>query len=229
VLLKDIYITGNSDQSLCIIPYRWFCIIHNNLIIHFYCIHKAAKTTDSTDQNLWEVNSCSDSQEISCPVWNPKFHYWFHKNLPLISIWRQMKPVHIITLYFFLKINFNIIHLCLSLVIILFPSGFLIKGMVLLLHWNCATAIQWLLHAVTCQLKWVLLKWFISYVLVIRKFDFHSIMSDKYLLVLRKMNLVEHVSYNKCFKDELCEEENGLRSKYSRSVRYCNVFLFFSV
>jgi hypothetical protein len=33
-----------------------------------------------------ETNSHSTSQEIPCPSWDSKFHYYVHRSLPLVSI-----------------------------------------------------------------------------------------------------------------------------------------------
>jgi hypothetical protein len=54
----------------------------------------------------WEANSHSGSQEIPHLFWNPKVHYVFHKNPPLVSILSQMNAVHKFPPHF-LRIHVN--------------------------------------------------------------------------------------------------------------------------
>ena len=55
-----------------------------------------------------EANCSLPSQEIPLIVRNPEVHYCVHKNLPLVPILSQIKPVHFPTFYF-LKTHFNVI------------------------------------------------------------------------------------------------------------------------
>ena len=55
--------------------------------------------TNSMEQmSSWEADSCSDSQDTSCILWNIKFQYGGHKLLPLVPILSNPKylcvPVH---------------------------------------------------------------------------------------------------------------------------------------
>jgi hypothetical protein len=54
----------------------------------------------------WEANR--HCQEISCFLWNPKFHYRVHKSPLLFPILSHMHPMHIFPPCFS-KIHFNII------------------------------------------------------------------------------------------------------------------------
>jgi hypothetical protein len=50
---------------------------------------------NSTMQNsCWEINSRSDSQEISCALGNWKLHYHVYKSPSLVHILNLMTPVH---------------------------------------------------------------------------------------------------------------------------------------
>ena len=55
-----------------------------------------------------EANSSSASQEISCILWNAKFHYRFHKTQPLVTTLNQVNLFHAFPSCF-LRFHFNII------------------------------------------------------------------------------------------------------------------------
>jgi hypothetical protein len=56
----------------------------------------------------WEVASRAATQEFWNILMNPKFHYRVHNSYLLVSILRQMNPVHTTPTYSS-KINLNII------------------------------------------------------------------------------------------------------------------------
>jgi hypothetical protein len=47
----------------------------------------------------WEANGRSASQEIPRLLWNPKFHYRFHKGLPLVPVLSRASSPHLPTLF----------------------------------------------------------------------------------------------------------------------------------
>jgi len=55
-----------------------------------------------------EANHHSASQEIPRLLWNPKVHYLVHTILPLVSVLKQIHPVHIFPTYY-PKIRSNVI------------------------------------------------------------------------------------------------------------------------
>ena len=58
-----------------------------------------------------ESNRFSDGQKIPRVLWNPKVYYGVYKSPPPFFILSPINPVHA-SLFYFLKIRFNIIHLC---------------------------------------------------------------------------------------------------------------------
>jgi hypothetical protein len=60
------------------------------------------------EQNPWEADGHSASQEISRLLWVAKVHYCAHKRSPLVPILSQMNPLHTWPPYF-PKIHSNII------------------------------------------------------------------------------------------------------------------------
>jgi len=81
--------------------------------------------TNSLEQSAsWEDDSHSASQEIPRLLCNPKVHYRFHKDLPLIPTLikkHPVRPYHPISLWFILILSF---HQHLSLPSGFFPSDF---------------------------------------------------------------------------------------------------------
>jgi hypothetical protein len=57
-------------------------------------------------RHSWEADSRSRTQEILLTLWNPKFHYYVHKNSQHWT-WKSEINLHIHMLFF--KIHFNII------------------------------------------------------------------------------------------------------------------------
>jgi hypothetical protein len=74
------------------------------------------------EQSLsWEVNSHSASQEIPRVLGNPKVHYHVHRRTPMVSVLRQMHPIHTTPSLRSILISS---YLCLGLLSGLFSSGF---------------------------------------------------------------------------------------------------------
>jgi hypothetical protein len=87
-------------REVCVIAkYRWGALRGR------YCL---ILTNSKALNQSWEYRNYVATQEISCILWNQKFHYCTYKNLPLTPILNQINPVHTFLSYFF-KIYFHII------------------------------------------------------------------------------------------------------------------------
>jgi len=62
------------------------------------------------EQSPSESNRFLAGQKIPRVLWNPKVCYGAYKSLPPLFILSPINPVHV-SLFHFLKIRFNIIHL----------------------------------------------------------------------------------------------------------------------
>jgi hypothetical protein len=84
-----------------------------------------ARITYSKELSLsWATNKFSASQEISCILWNWKFHYHSHKYTPPVPILSQLDPVHAPHTTSWRSILILSSHLRLGFPSGLFPSGF---------------------------------------------------------------------------------------------------------
>jgi hypothetical protein len=69
---------------------------------------KLTKSHSVGESNFWEAKCCSSGQATPRILWNSKIYYRVHNSPPLVLVLRQMNPAHVL-LYYFFKINFNII------------------------------------------------------------------------------------------------------------------------
>ena len=73
----------------------------------FYYLHNYLLTYAIEQSHSWRANRFSDSQEIPCILWNPKFQYRIHTCAPPVHIMSKLDPMHAPT-SLFLNIYLNI-------------------------------------------------------------------------------------------------------------------------
>jgi len=84
--------------------------------------------TKHTEQNPWEANSSTDSQERLRILWNPNIYHRFYKSPPLVPVQSQINPIHTPHSILFLLTYITILScLRLGLPCCLFPSGFITR------------------------------------------------------------------------------------------------------
>jgi hypothetical protein len=66
------------------------------VVVRVGCVCSIAQTNSIERNTSWEANSRPAGQEILRLLWNPKVHYHVNKTPSLISIQRQLNPIHII-------------------------------------------------------------------------------------------------------------------------------------
>jgi hypothetical protein len=68
-------------------------VTSNSVVIGFLCPPYEVALTNSMEQKpSWEGSIFSASQEISCILCYPKFHYRFHKQTTLVPNLKEMHP-----------------------------------------------------------------------------------------------------------------------------------------
>ena len=96
-------------------------------VAYMWVTHSLTYLLHGAQQNIWETNRFSASQETSQILWNPKVHYRVYKSPPPVLILSQINPVHVSypTSWRFILILSS--HLRQDLPSGLFPSGFRTK------------------------------------------------------------------------------------------------------
>jgi hypothetical protein len=86
----------------------------------------------------WEADSCSETQEMSVILWNPKVHYSDHKSLLLDHIMRCLKRLHTVALRSILILSAQVlIHkFCISFYLVYVSYKFGLFHPPVIVHFN---------------------------------------------------------------------------------------------